>query len=443
MRLIVGGATLALISQLTDLVVASSEQSLLWNDNAVTDAFPENLYHRNENEPSRAYPCYPKRVHLAQATNVNEEDRLVAMTVSFSLDFAKCSHGSPRIRYGPKGSTQSESVIGVNPLQFNYTSEKTASLFMSDWIYHVELPSLQAGLTSYWYQIQVEDVDRKKVDSFEKGTTTHRSLRGPSGYFLGETNMIDFLTPPLIGEPTTVALVGDIGQTDNSIRTLLDIYRATQVQPGGGNNVAQEDATKVFRPPVSQLLIVGDMSYADSDPQRWLSWMDMAEFLVRSTPLHTAAGNHEIECDTVSRNIFVPYEHWFRNPNRIQPAEMQPVDEEYRQTLWHGSCSAPSNFQGVYNYGNSFYSYQHGSAHIIVLNSYTDCTKESVQYQWLETELQSVFDRARTPWLLVAFHAPLYTTFFGHVDEIEAVQMKQAMEELFVQYGVNIIVSGM
>jgi hypothetical protein len=154
-----------------------------------------------------------------------------------------------------------------------------------------------------------------------------------------------------------------------------------------------------------------------------------------------AAGNHEIECDNVTNQIFVPYENWFRNPNRVADADIRPVEEDYRKTLWKGSCSTPSEFQGHYNYGNAFYSYQHGLVQIIVLSSYSDATVGSVQYEWLEQELQTM-DRKITPWLLVSFHAPLYTTFQGHVDELEAVNMKQAMEPLFVKYGVNIVVSG-
>lgn len=148
------------------------------------------------------------------------------------------------------------------------------------------------------------------------------------------------------------------------------------------------------------------------------------------------------QCDTNTHDIFVLYENWFRNPNRIAEAMTEPVDDDYRKTLWHESCSAPSSFRGVYDFGNSFYSYKHGMAHIIVLNSYTNSSVGSAQYQWLEAELNERFDRQKTPWLLVTFHAPLYTTFLGHVNETEATSMKAAMEPLFVKYGVNIIVSG-
>lgn len=137
------------------------------------------------------------------------------------------------------------------------------------------------------------------------------------------------------------------------------------------------------------------------------------EPLFRSISMQVAAGNHEIECDNVTNNIFVPYESYFRNPNRIGPPEMLPVDENVRRHLPNETCIHPSGVSFHYDYGNSFYAYIHGLAHVVVLNSYTDTTTDSVQYKWLEKQLSEV-DRMTTPWLLVSFHTPFHTTFIGH-----------------------------
>lgn len=387
--------------------------------------FPDELYHLTH-DLYRSYPCLPKYIHIAQANNVDRLG-LVCLTVTFSLDFHICRTGRPVVFYG-QGLQEIGRIRGTDPIQFNYTSRLSNGLFKSNWIYHVKLPDLKAGKNRYWYRIAVEE-------DFSSGHSkaTHRTLRGSHGYYLGETKTIPFFTPPLPHTPTSLALVGDVGQTRNSMRTFVEIFESTIL--GGG--IAEQNRT-----PVTQLLIAGDMSYADTDPQRWLSWMALVEPLLRSTPLHVAAGNHEIECDTRTYDIFVPYEHYFRNPNRIGPAVTKPVSEEYRKTLWDRSCAAPSQFLGVYNYGNSFYSYKHGLAHIIVLNSYADSTVGSVQYAWLVQELTDRVDRRETPWLIVSFHSPLYTTFVGHVNEIESTTMKQSMEPLFVASHVNIVVSG-
>lgn len=49
-------------------------------------------------------------------------------------------------------------------------------------------------------------------------------------------------------------------------------------------------------------------------------------------------------------------------------------------------------------------------------------------------------DRASTPWLIVAVHAPFYHTYLGHYKEAEC--MRQAYEPLLVEHGVDIVLSG-
>ena len=216
-------------------------------------------------------------------------------------------------------------------------------------------------------------------------------------------------------------------QTENSTKTMAHIFH---------------DALPDNKDPTTMLLIAGDMAYADSNPNRWVSWFDLMEPLTRSLPMHVAAGNHEIECDNATLEIFKQYEHYFRNPNRIAKPDMLPITEEYRQSLWEKSCSTPSEFQGHYNYGNAFYSFKHGLGHFIILSSYSDSKVGSHQYTWLKFELKRNFNRTETPWLIVSFHSPLYTTFVGHVNETQAMAMKESMEPLFNEYNVNLVICG-
>ncbi|GAX28905.1 hypothetical protein FisN_20Lh216 [Fistulifera solaris] len=352
------------------------------------------LYSLSENNSITAQ-CIPKYIHIAQRNNVNQLGR-VSMTLSFAID-RHCDVMTPCIHYGRREDTE-ETVLVVQqlPLQFNYTS--TNGTFYSDWWYHVELPTLMAGDEEYWYQIVTQK------------TTQHPPAT--------------FHTPPLPGQSTAFAVVGDWGQTEHSLRTMQKILRA------------------IHTTPLSQLIVAGDMSYADSDPQRWLSWFELMEPLLGTLPTHVAVGNHEIECDTVTREVFVPYEHYFSNPNRVGEAYRHPLTPKYPDSLWQKSCSTPSEFLGYYVYGNSFYAYRHGLVHIIVLNSYTYSGVGSEQYLWLQEELQTRFDRTVTPWLMVVFHCPFYTTFDSHVDEVQSRTMKHAMEPLFVKYGVNFVLSG-
>ena len=52
--------------------------------------------------------------------------------------------------------------------------------------------------------------------------------------------------------------------------------------------------------------------------------------------------------------------------------------------------------------------------HVIVLTPYDDFDKGSHQYNWLKKDLADNFDRSKTPWLVVAFHAPWYNSVVAH-----------------------------
>jgi acid phosphatase type 7 len=156
--------------------------------------------------------------------------------------------------------------------------------------------------------------------------------------------------------------------------------------------------------------------------------------------LYSVPGNHEIECDASTSQVFGMYEAYFRNPNRIASADIQPIPDDYKKSLW--SCLTSSEFLGHYNYGNAFWSVQHGLVHLIGLNSYTSVLPDSPQYSWLEHELEHKVDRTVTPWLLVVFHCPLHTTFLGHNGELNPLLMLKTIEPLLVKYQVNLVVSG-
>jgi hypothetical protein len=314
--------------------------------------FASSLYHA-EQEPFRSFPCLPKHIHLAQANNVDSTDGTVKMTVSFTLDYTDCHWQElrPFVRYAPvqNDSTAAERiVVAVHPpLQFNYTSDKThGNIFQSDWIYHFELPDVQAGAILYWYRIAVPALDVATTTT--SSPRHHRSVRGSNGYYLGETPTYTFRSPPLPGAPTSLAMVGDLGQTQDSLQTMMDMYDAAGI---GIDDSDDDDSIPV----ITQLLIAGDLSYADADPARWTSWLALTEPLLRSLPLHVVAGNHEVEC-TKDYQVFLPYENYFRVPNRLGEAITERISfRERTHFLW--GCDAPSDFLGVYNYGNSFYRY--------------------------------------------------------------------------------------
>jgi hypothetical protein len=79
-----------------------------------------------------------------------------------------------------------------------------------------------------------------------------------------------FLTPPKVApdSPITIAVVGDWGQTENSVKT--------------GQHMLDANA--------SITLIAGDLSYADGFQPYWDSWGRMVEGLLSSRPFMAAPG---------------------------------------------------------------------------------------------------------------------------------------------------------
>lgn len=372
-------------------------------------------------------------------------------------------------------------------IRFNYTSPTNGEFYQSDLIHHVVLKDLVAGKQRYWYNIQVESVQPNEIVSeisspkpffpplmkpISSWHTTQHPLTGRyfmrGGYqyarelgqphrtksfeeqeevvvLLGETPSYEFTTPPLYGAPTSIALVGDLGQTVNSTRTMARIlgaatagsYEKSTIADLMNNDEEEEDDRLV-----TNLFIAGDLSYADGDPKRWESWLDLAEPLLRKVPFASVPGNHEIECDKATHDVFVPYESFFRNPNRIQDAIETPPSQDYIDAL-HGWCTTPSEFMGLYDYGNAYFSYRQGLVHTIFLNSYASLADGSKQREWLMNTALPEVDRELTPWLVVVFHTPLYTTFSGHYGELNPrVMMASGMRRVFERYKVNLVVSG-
>jgi len=368
--------------------------------------------------------CNPMGIHLAPRTDV--VDGAVSMTVSFFLLHSLCRNARPVVHYGRRGQEKPGGSVAeeVEPLFNRYTSRNTdGKTFPSDLVFHVELPNLQGGEQNYWYRIEVEEtVEQELAREEDPGPRSmFRRFQKKSSTFLGASPTYYFKTPPLPGSPTSVAIVADWGDTVISLQTavaMIEVY---------------EDEKN----PISQVIVAGDIAYADGEPWLWSKWFQDLQALFQHVPLTVSVGNHETECDINTLEVFSNYEMWFQMPNRIQEAETYPITPEYKASLPKGHCISPIDFLLRYKYGNSFYAYTHGLLKVIVLNPYTSCARDSVQYRWLEKELEKV-DRSVTPWVLAVVHTPFYSTFAGH----PRIRYLNGMEYLFNKHHVNVVVGG-
>lgn len=150
-------------------------------------------------------------------------------------------------------------------------------------------------------------------------------------------------------------------------------------------------------------------------------------------PLYTAVGNHDVESNAETGEMFTAYESRFLMPQiaRAEIGKAKSADDFDLNKM----------YQLEYDYGNSYYSFTHGPSHNIIINAFADFEPGSKQYRWLVNELSSV-DRELTPWLTITVHCPMYSTFVQHHHDPQLVNLKLFLEPLFVQHKVNFVLSG-
>jgi len=292
--------------------------------------------------------------------------------------------------------------------QYNSTSaaadeeEEDVQYYISPYFHHFSLEGLDAS-TEYEYVCVVLSVE-KGVEQSE----IRRRLRVQEAELGRRVNV--FRTAPVEGsnaESYKVGVIADFGMTERSVKNYESI-------------LSQKFDVH---------LIVGDISYANSNHTIWDDWFVWMEEIAQSSPVMPSPGNHERETDIETGSIFDAYENRFACPQISEAIRIPQNPEE------------SSTYVGTYDYGNSFYSFSAGLGLFIFLNPYTSAEEGSPQYNFLKETLESV-DRNISPWIFVSMHCPFYNTFDRHVDEAQTIEMKSSLEPLLVEYQVNIVFSG-
>ena len=133
------------------------------------------------------------------------------------------------------GSTQTASPITY-----------TIGSYTSPQLYHALLTGLKLN-TQYYYTV--------------------------GGTASGTSQMFNFTSHPEPSVPLTFAIIGDLGQTKNSVDTLNHVLEAGKK--------------------ISSIIHVGDISYADGVQTRWDSFGVLAQAGSSILPWHVGVGNHE------------------------------------------------------------------------------------------------------------------------------------------------------
>lgn len=334
-----------------------------------------------------ALNCNVSQIHIAQGFDYS------SMTISWMTEDNCLSN----VIYG-KNIENLENILDGSSSSYEFYYDKIGipNYYKSGFIHHVLLPNLEP-LTQYYYKCG--DLILQKT-----------------------SNILSFKTLPKTGDNTKIrfGVIGDIGQTINSVSTI--------------NNLLKED--------IDMILHSGDLSYADCDQDLWDSYGEMIEPLASSKPWMVCPGNHEIEFNGSDyMNLFTAFESRYRMPHFREATFGDIIIKSAINPRTGLPYCTPSIFQMEYNFGNSFFSFDSGMAHIIYLNPYTNSSPTSQQYNWLQNNLKLV-DRHITPWLIIVMHCPWYSSNVNHYADLQTVQMRQSMEDLFYEYNVNIVFNG-
>ena len=320
--------------------------------------------------------------------------------------------------------------------------------YVSPHYHHVTVTGLEPNTTYYYLP---------KVHHSAKGFSKYKNLRGPTDESLLEQELEEglederdaegeesedrelrmyppydgskhecpspdrirsFTTAPAVGsDAANFAVIGDLGQFPHSEETLMRLQRD------------REDTNAI--------LLVGDIAYTQDDHRRWDTFFDFLDDypIVDRIPMQICPGNHDINKLPDRNEIFLAYEKRFRMP-RVHPPQLGVYQGPTgKMNMDHPPYPLP------YEWGNSYYSFKYGPAHVIMINAYASMEPDSIQYNWIASELDAV-NRTLTPWLLAVLHTPIYNTFSIHKKDYQVLAAKKHLEPLFVEHSVNMVFTG-
>jgi len=146
------------------------------------------------------------------------------------------------------------------------------------------------------------------------------------------------------------------------------------------------------------VLHIGDISYATGYSAKWDIFMASIEPIASYVPYMVLEGNHERD--------------W---PNT-------GVYFESKDSGGECGVATEARFSTPAEKPGEWYSFNQGSAHIVMINTELQTNTGSPQYLWIESDLKSV-DRKVTPWVIFAGHRPMYTAdgYDTHFAEFEVL----------------------
>jgi acid phosphatase type 7 len=249
----------------------------------------------------------------------------------------------------------------------------------------------------------------------------------------GQSPIYSFKTPPPVGtqsHATSFFVFGDLGdwnikatspKPDDRTETTIELMRQ-DIQ-----NDTVHDYLAVFH--------VGDLAYAMGRTYLWDQFGSLLEPVSTKLPYMVGIGNHE-------------YDYLSGGENKdMSGAGMtngfHPQQGNYGGDS-QGECGVPYNKRYIMpSNGNGafWWSIDVALTHHVMLSSEHDFRANSSMYEWLVNDLKSV-NRAKTPWLIVHTHRPMYCSVMYPADYRLSLYLRSQLEPLLARFRVDLVFSG-
>lgn len=362
----------------------------------------------------------------------------------------------------------------------------------SQHFHEVQLANLKPD-TSYYYKISAANgTTASEVLSF----TTARDAGSKKGFTVAVLNDMGYTNAGGTYRELNKAVDdgaafawhgGDISYADDWYSGILPCesswpvcYNGTSTELPGGNVPPEYDVPlPKGEAPNQGGPQGGDMSVLYES--NWDLWQQWTNSITTKIPYMVLPGNHEASCGE------------FDGPGNVLTAYLnnnQTNSTAPKSALTYYSCPPSQRNYTAYQHrfrmpgvesggvGNFWYSFDYGLAHFISFNGETDYpyspewpfardlkggethpkesetfitdsgpfgavdgsiyVKESYeQYNWLVEDLKKV-DRTKTPWVIAMSHRPMYSSQVSSYQK----NMRNAFEALFLEYGVDVYLSG-
>ncbi len=237
-------------------------------------------------------------------------------------------------------------------------------------------PAWAAG---YIHQVKLSDL---------KPDTEYYYRCGYSGYWSG---VFTFRTAPEDPEDFSFLVIGDSrnpGYNDHDLSRWEMVVQAMQ------DDLRENEDKYGF------LHFLGDNIYEPDQQYVWEKWFDILSIVSREIVFMESIGNHE-------------YDYYTK----------EPVPNYLEQFAFPGN--------------ELWYSYDYSNTHIISLDTESDFSVDSPQYDWLVNDLDQVSEDEKNQWVIVTFHRPPFTSGGNGNREV-----REYLCPLFDQYGVDLVLCG-